>query len=237
MRTILTISRADFKLAFRDPIFKILYFFPFLAFIIIKWVLPAITSSYPEVEPYHPVILMWACMQSATMFGFIYGFLFLEEKEENVDQALRIAPVSTFALVSSRLAMGIMITLIVNYCLLHYGGIVNLDFWQEVLIAFQFSLLAPLMVLLLNVLAGNKIEGMAQMKVLNIILNLPALIYFLPFKAIHLTAIIPTYWSFRSIEAAIDGQDFGIFYLIGLIFYISALILLLKFYQRKALAQ
>jgi len=215
MNLIWTIGRQDFLMTFRDPVFKGLLIFPFIAFGLVRWLYPVLAAEFQSLQDYSQVILMWAMMQSATMFGFIYGFLMLEEKEEKIDYALGVLPLSNLNLLFYRLAFGSFISVLVNYMLLHYGLIIDLPWWQEILLAFQFSLIAPIMALFLSAFAGNKIEGLAQMKIVNLVLLIPALVYFFPFKLLQLTAIVPSYWFFRSLGAA-QSSDFYWIYLVGI---------------------
>ena len=210
MNHFLILSKNDFRITFRDPVFKGLLIFPFVAFGLVRFLLPWVVTQFPIVAQYGHVVLMWACMQTATMFGFIYGFLFLEEKDEQVDGVIRILPISTLRLLLSRLAMGYSISVFSNFLILRFGGITDLSPVLSLLLALQYSLIAPLLALWLGAMAGNKIEGMAQMKLGNLVLNIPILLYFLPYKALHASAFIPTYWSFRSLEMAIEGS--GLFW-------------------------
>jgi hypothetical protein len=229
MNRLLVLSLGDLRSTFRDPVFKILLFFPFMSFVLIRWGLPEILQRYPVVEPYREVILMWACLQSAIMFGFIYGFLFLEEKEENIWQVLRILPVSGLKLVFARLLIGLIISTLVNLCLIHFGKIIQISLAKEVLLSLQFSLAAPFIALLLGAFAQNRIEGLAQMKIINLLLMLPALIYFIPSAWVHLlTAFIPTYWSYRSLEMAQDDLPFMLYLATGFILYALAIFFLNK---------
>lgn len=215
MNHFLTLSKNDFRITFRDPAFKGLLIFPFVAFGLIRLLLPWVVVQFPVVAQYGHVVLMWACMQTATMFGFIYGFLFLEEKDEQVDGVIRILPISTLRLLVSRLAMGYSISVFANFLILQFGGVAELSPVFSLLLALQYSLIAPLLALWLAAMASNKIEGMAQMKLGNLGLNVPILLYFLPYEALHASAFIPTYWSFRSLEMAIEGSDLFWVFLLG----------------------
>ncbi|MGK7389109.1 MAG: hypothetical protein ACNS60_02110 [Candidatus Cyclobacteriaceae bacterium M2_1C_046] len=228
MKKALILSKSDFHSTFRDPLFKMLLFFPLLSFAIVRYVLPVIVSYYPPVGDYTEVILMWACIQSASMFGMIYGFLFLEEKEESLWQVLRVLPVATGELVFSRLFIGLVVSVFVNYLLIHFGNIIFIPFWKELILAIQFSLVAPLISLLLGVFAKNRIEGLAIIKIVNLLLIVPALIYFIPGDWMHLAAIIPTYWSYRSLELVNDLPDFLIFLSVGFFLYFAAIVFLQK---------
>lgn len=219
MKTLLLLSTQDLRTTFRDPVFKGLFFFPLLAFAMVKWGLPAAVEALPVMGDYLEPILMWACLQSAMMFGFIYGFLYLEEKEEGVDLALSVLPVPTFVILSSRLLVGFSFSVLVNWLLIHFGGIVKVEYWQEVLLALHFALAAPLMALYLRAFAGSRIEGMAQLKILNLIFYVPALVYFLPQQWLHAFAVIPTYWSFRSMDQANSNTGFWLAYGVGILVY------------------
>jgi hypothetical protein len=234
MKYLLSLSLNDLKCTFRDPVFKALLFFPFVSYGIIAWGLPAVIHRWPVVGEYAGVILMWACMQSSTMFGFIYGFLFLEEKEENVNQALRVVPVTGIMLVFSRLLIGMGISFLVSMILFHYGGVARLPWIQEILLSVLYSLSAPLITLLLAAFARNRIEGLAQMKMVNILLMLPGLIYFLPYNLLHLTALIPTYWNFRATEMAIlQSRSFLLYFSGGLLLQGGIIYLLNRKLERE----
>ncbi len=171
---------------------------------------------------------MWACLQSATMFGFIYGFIFLEEKEQNIWQVIRITPVGSLKIVFSRLLVGIIVSSLVNFCLLRFGNVVHFSIINEIILSVHFSLAAPLIAVALGAFAKNRIEGLAQMKIINLLLIVPALIYFLPSKWAHITAVIPTYWSNRALESANNTKDFVIFSSCGTLLYILAILLINK---------
>jgi ABC-type multidrug transport system permease subunit len=226
MNLLLTLSRYDLRSTFRDPIFKGLLLFPFVSFALVRWGLPLLVIRYPVMEPYRLVVLMWACMQAAIMFGFIYGFLFLEEKEEHIRQVIRVMPVSGSRLLAARLLTGVTISAAVAFVLLHWGGVARLPFYAEVLLSLQFSLVAPLLALSLGAFAANKIEGLAQMKIFNLLLILPGLIYFLPFRLLHLLALIPTYWSFRTLEHANHPGPFFTYFAAGSLVYMTFLFVL-----------
>ena len=143
---------------------------------------------------------MWACLQPAIMFGFIYGFIFLEEKEESIWKVIRILPVSGLKIVFSRLLIGMTVSIAAIFCMLHFGFIIHLPLIKEMIISVHFSLAVPLIAVSLGAFAKNRIEGLAQMKIINLLLIAPGLIYILPSDLAHISGLIPTYWTFRSLE-------------------------------------
>ncbi|MGB3849929.1 MAG: hypothetical protein WA958_08165 [Tunicatimonas sp.] len=233
MSRILTLSANDFRMVFRDPMLRIFLLMPLLVLAVVAWAVPALLATYPAARSYDYVILMLACMQTSTMFGFINGFVFLEEKDENVFAALRVMPVSAGMLVSVRMLLGFTIAGGVNIVLLSIAPWVEMTIIERILVAGQYALVAPLLALLVATFAQNKVEGLAQFKLYNFVLNLPVLIYFLPYKLLHGLAVIPTYWTFRSVEALRSGSDFLFYYGIGTLLYAVLLIGLVRWFERR----
>ena len=81
MSRFLVLSRNDFKMIFRDPMLKALIFAPAMVVLIAIFLVPLINERFPTSEAYNYIILMGAGVQAATMFGFITGFIFLEENK------------------------------------------------------------------------------------------------------------------------------------------------------------
>lgn len=199
MMYLLHLVRNDFRLAYRDPIMRLILAMPLMILLLIWFVAPLLLLRFPIISHYQHVLLMWACLQTPVMFGFINGFLFLEEKEHGVHQALQVLPVSAGDLLLNRNLLGMVSSFLLNLLLLLSSGLIVADLLPALLLALQYSLLGPTLSLLLLTFAQNKVQGMAQFKVYNLLAILPALVYFLPQWWAHLLAFIPTYWSFRSI--------------------------------------
>ena len=233
MSRLLTLTINDFRVVFRDPLLRIFLFLPLLIVAVVVWLVPIIFAAFPAIRDYDCVILMGACMQGSTMFGFINGFVFLEEKDENVFAALRVMPVTATVLLSVRMALGVTVAGLVNIAIISLTDWVIMAPFQTVLLAFQYALLAPLLTLLLATFAQNKVEGLAHFKVYSFLANLPILIYFLDHSALHALAVIPTYWSFRSVEAAQEESSFFLFCAIGTLYYLVGLGMLIRFFERR----
>lgn len=234
MKFLFTLIRHDFLSTFREPMFRAILVFPVFCFVLIRFGLPPLMEAYPVIEAYKHVIVMWACLQSATLFGFVYGFLVLEEKEENLLGVLRISPIKTAQLILARQSVGLAISTLINFSILQWGGILNLGFGVNFFIALQMALMAPFLMLLLANFTKNRIEGLAAMKIFNILLIAPALMYFLPYEALHALAIVPTYWSYRAIEWSYLEQLYWPISL-GFMYYGLCLALLNYRFQKKVL--
>ena len=104
-------------MVFRDPMLRLFLLMPLLVLAVVVWLVPLLFAAYPAARDYDYVILMLAGMQTSTMFGFINGFVFLEEKDEQVFSALRVMPVSAGMLVGVRMLLGFAVACLVNVVL------------------------------------------------------------------------------------------------------------------------
>lgn len=233
MNQLLTLSLNDFRRVFRDPMLRVVLFLPLLVIAFAVWVIPFIFSVYPEVKSYRYIILMAAGLQTATLFGFISGFTFLEEKDEQVFSALRVLPIAAHTLLGVRMLLGGSITLVTNVALFSLVDWVPMSPAQLFLTALQYALLVPVLTLALATFARNKVEGLAQFKVYNLVVMLPLLLYFLPLRPLHVLAVVPTYWTFRSIEAIHTGDHYYLFAGGGCIAYAVALVVLTRIFERN----
>jgi len=77
MRRILTYSRNDMKLIFRDPILYVMIFVPLIFIGLLRIGLPALSEVFPELEPYTKIILETFCLITAMFPAFIYSFFLL----------------------------------------------------------------------------------------------------------------------------------------------------------------
>jgi len=233
MKRFLRLSLNDFRMIFRDPMLKGLIGLPLLVILLAVFLVPYLNARFPAFEAYNHIVLMGAGGQAATMFGFIIGFIFLEEKDENVFVVLKTMPVSGRFFVSQRLALSIFIAFLYNCGLMFFSKLAPMNGIEKVLMALQFSLLAPILALAVAVFARNKVEGLAQFKIYNLFVNLPLLIYFLDFEGLHFLAVLPSYWSFQSIEMLKNDGPFWFYHIIGWVVYFIFIAVLVKRFESK----
>ena len=111
-----------------------------------------------------------------------------------------------------------------------FNGLQAIPLLAALLLAFQYSLLGPVLNLLLLAFAQNKVQGMAQFKIYNLLAILPVLVFFLSFWWVRVLYLIPTYWSYQSIALLAEG-NWILPLLIGYLVYalvIAGLLVLLR---------
>jgi len=104
MRRILTYSRNDIRLIFRDPILYIMLFVPLIFIGLLRIGLPALSEVFPELKSYTMIFLGTFCLIAAMFPAFIYSFIILDEKDQDVITVFRILPISSIEFLTLRLS-------------------------------------------------------------------------------------------------------------------------------------
>ncbi len=212
----------DLRHIVRDRMLFYFLFMPFLIILAVNYLVPLLIEEFPIVADYQLYIMMSASLQTSIMFGFVYAFIFLEEKDEQVLQAIRILPISTFYFIVYRMLFATMLSFVgafltMTLCGLAYPGIVNV-----VLLAILYAFNAPFMALFVAAFSENKVAGMAWFKIVNLVVLLPMLAFFLPVTK-YFFFLLPTYWIFKLYETGIQGGDIMFTFLVGFIVSFLAL--------------
>ena len=157
------------------------------------------------IQPWFPLSDAFVMAMTTVMFGMICAFLLLEERDEGVGIYYRITPAGGHAYLAARLGIPMLwafiTSLIVMGCFalaLHNIAVILI---AAVLALFQ----GVITCMLLAVVAGNKVEGLALAKIVNIMsLGIPAAWFIgAPYK--YLLGFLPSFWMgefiYRSTEA------------------------------------
>ncbi|MGB3618843.1 MAG: hypothetical protein WBA12_12050 [Catalinimonas sp.] len=233
MNRLLLLAANDFRMVFRDAMLRGFFLLPLLILVLVVWGVPPLLDAYPAVRDYKHVILMGACMQTVTMFGFITGFVFLEEKDQGVFAALRVLPVTAGTMLSVRLLLGTAVAWSIGTAIILLTGWLDLHAGAALLLSLPFALLTPLLTLLPATFARNKVEGLAHFKVWSFLCNLPLLVYFLDHPWLRVLAVIPTYWPYRAVAAAEAGESIYPSVGVGLLVLALGLGVMLRIFGRR----
>ncbi len=233
MNQLWTLVQGDFRQILRDQTLSTFLLIPVLLVVLVRIFIPLLTEQFPEIAPLHPYIMMGAAIQTATMFGFITSFIFLEEKDENVLQVIRILPIAPFYFVVYRLFFATIISFTGALLMILYSGIAYPGLMEGVLISIQYGLTAPFIILIVATFAKNKVEGMAYFKGVNLILMLPLLSFFFPVFWKYLFSIIPTFWTFSLYESSFKAGFTGWSFFGGLLIYLFYIALLFFQFRKR----
>jgi hypothetical protein len=223
----------DTRLIFRDPILYVMLFVPWLIIGILRFGLPPLTGYFPGLVPYMKVILGTFCIVISMFPAFIYSFVLLDEKDQDVLTVIRILPVSSIAFIVIRLILITFISYVYVVLTILITGLLDWSPFKTVLVSLPISLVAPVMTLFMAGMARNKIEGTTWMKGLNFIMFLPVLSYFIEGNYEYALGILPVYWIFKMFDPGFSVIPFRINFLFALVFHLTLLYAGIRIFRRK----
>lgn len=226
MKNLLLLSITDFKLIFRDSSLRIFLAMPLLIIAIVLIAVPALIEEYPIVQDYVSYILMGASLQTSTMFGFIYSMVLIHEKDIQVAKVYGILPVSKKGFIATRQVIPFVLSALVTFLLLQLQSYYVFKIEDVILFSLLCGLFAPLLTLSVTLLSKNKMIGMTWFKLMNLLVSVPLVGFFIPCCA-WAFAIIPTYWVFETLNRMALGEVILMPISIGLTCSIGLLYLLI----------
>lgn len=223
----------DFKNIFRDNILKILLFVPLLMIVILQLGLPHLLRAAPEVSEYKFLLVTGFCLVIASFPSFIISFIMLDEKDEGIFVIYKALPISALKFFTYRLGFILVFSWFFSFLLLLLQKVSGFSPWQLLLVSLLFSLLPPVLCLLTVTIARNKIEGMSLMKLLNFIIFIPMVAFFIDAPWKYFFEIIPVYWSYKVMETA--GQTGFAFSLIdGIMLHLIVIFITFRKFKNQA---
>lgn len=233
MKSLINILKTDLQLIFRD---KTLLFFaltPAFLILFISNFVPYICKIYPEIIPFQSYILIVASLQTSILYGFVSSFVILEEKDEQVIQAIRILPLSTEWFIIMRLLFSTCISFISAFLMIRLGGIENIHIPYALILSFMYALIAPIITLTVSTFAKNKVEGLALFKGVDLILLLPIVSFFLDDFWQFAFYIFPTFWVYSAFNNTINDTSSLLYFIIGIGYSSTLIVILTLFFKKK----
>jgi len=214
MRLALSLARNDLFNLRRDPLLIYLALVPWLMVLLVRLTVPGLTIWLRQIYdidlvPYYPLIVsFFFIMEIPMIIGVVMGLLLLDERDDGVLFALGVTPVSGLRFLRYRLWLMIGLSAVHVLVCAPLTGMVPPPAWPRLVpIAVLCSLFAPLLALILAVFAGNKLEGLALMKALGVLLVGPVAAYFIRSQWQLVLGVMPTYWWARAYWAMESGTE------------------------------
>ena len=234
MKKIIALSLNDIRNIFRE---QILYFMflvsPILMFLVARLGLPKAGVWYPVLVDYYPLLLLLLTLQVSSGIGFVIASIILDERDEGVLTGIRVMPMATNLFILYRILFSMLVTFLTTLVMLQGTGIIVVEWGSALLVAFLFSLIAPLVLLALPSFSQNKVEGLAFFKAFNLLLLLPAASFFISSKIAYLFALLPLYWTFHFFEAIHQGEPTGLWLGGAVAVHANWITILIRLFRRK----
>lgn len=244
------LGRNDIKLIGRDS-FLVMMLIVILAFALVTriglpWmngylaengILPNEAADFTLVDLYPMMIGYVAIYLGALLAGTIFGFMLLDEKDDNTITAILVTPVSLRQYVLYRISIATLIGFFGVMASFLIIGQALLPLWQMAWISAVAALAAPMSALFFATFAENKVQGFALTKIVGLAGITIIIGWFVAEPAQYLLGLFPPFWVAKSYWLALDGNGLWLVTLaIGLLMQIGVIGWLMRRFSKGAYA-
>ncbi|MFW6269826.1 MAG: ABC transporter permease [Bacillota bacterium] len=234
-----TFISSEIKNWLREPISRLLIFYPLVFGLIGLYLLPYIEENTGFVIAFYAdVIIATLALFMPLVFGALIGFSILEDRDDNVLSSVKVSPLGINKFFSFRLIMIYVVSTAACIFVILFSDIADLSLGQVIAISLLASLSAPLTGLFINSYATNKIEGFAVMKGFGAIIFFPIIaLFFFDSKELFF-AFAPGFFPAKALSAIIRGDEvlylnYNIYYFLGWVYGIITNIVFYKLFIKK----
>lgn len=237
MNRMFVLFRNDLKSITRDSNQLLFLTTPFLLLLFINGAMPYLCLKFEALEAFKDVTLMFGVVQTAILYGFVSAFALLDERDQNVLDAIRVLPVSSSYYLRYRMAFSFLVTWFGSCMILYFNVLVKVSVMDTLMLSLLFAMLAPLVTFTIAAFARNKVEGMAYFKGLDLLLLLPILAITMGGVWHYIVLLIPSYWAYRSFLACLsDTQPFHLqleLYAGAYIYFFLVIAVVVRLYKKR----
>ncbi len=231
-----TLMKNDLKNIFRDKMLVFSAIFAPIMFLVIGRILfPWITENYyPNLIFFYPAFFMLFVIFIPMIFGFVAGFLIMDERDENLLTVLRVMPISRSSYLFYRMFLLSILSFIFILLFPWLTGLIEVSFWDYLPIAVLFTVFTPVLGLIVNIIATNKIQAFALFKTVGGIFMLPVFALAVEGWLQYIFSPIPNFWTFISLDYLLEnGINNYLFITVGFVYHFVLLGVLFHLFNKK----
>jgi fluoroquinolone transport system permease protein len=203
-------GRNDLRGTYRDPLLVMLVIAPVIWTVGVAVFTPRVADMLAErydfdLVPYYPLVLTaFLLLTSIIIAGGLAAFLVLEEVDAGTLAALRVTPVPLSTFFGYRAGTVMAVTTVYVIATLSFSGILEPGLIPALLpIGMVAGLSAVVTLLLIVAVAGNKIQGIAMVRALGMLIaGLPCLPWFIDSAWNLAFGVLPPYWAAKAFWVA-----------------------------------
>jgi fluoroquinolone transport system permease protein len=239
---LLAFGRNDIRGTYRDPLLVMLVLAPVLWTTGVVLLTPMFTEMLADryqfdLVPYYPLVLTgFLLLTSIIIAGGLGAFLVLEEVDAGTLAALRVTPVPMSTFFGYRAATVVLVTTVYVVATLSFSGILEPGLVPALIpIGLLSGLSAVVCLLLIVVLANNKIQGLAMVRALGMLIaGLPALPWFIDSAWNLAFGVLPPYWAAKAFWVASAHGTWWPYLVVGAVYNLAIAWLLFRRFVAKA---
>jgi fluoroquinolone transport system permease protein len=229
MRAVAAFGRNDIRGTYRDPLLWMIVVAPVTWTAGVAIFTPMFTEMLSErydfdLVPYYPLVLTaFLLLTSIIITGAIAAFLVLDEMDAGTMTALRVTPVPLSTFFAYRAATVMVLTTVYVVATLSFSGILEPGLVPALIpIGLLSGLTAVVCLLLIVVVASNKIQGIAMVRALGMLMaGLPALPWFIDSAWNLAFGVLPPYWAAKAFFVASEHGTWWPYVVVGAVYNVA----------------
>lgn len=210
LRAVAALGRKDIRGTYRDPLLVMLVVAPVIWTSLVAILTPKFTETLSarydfDLVPYYPLVLTgFLLLTSIIVAGGLGAFLVLDEVEAGTMTALRVTPLPIATFFAYRAVTVMMVTTVYVVSTLTFSGILAPGLTGALVpIGMLAGLSAVVTLLAIVALAGNKIQGIAMVRALGMLIaGLPCVPWFIDSAWNMVFGVLPPYWAAKAFWVA-----------------------------------
>ena len=235
----LTFIISEIKKWIREPLTRVIIFYPLIFGLIGRYLLPYIEENTGFViEYYADVIIVALSLMMPMVFGALIGFSILEDRDDNVLPAIKVTPLGLEKFMLFRLTIIFLCSIAACIFVILFSDIANFKLTEVIAVSILASLSAPATGLFINAFAKNKIEGFAVMKGFGALIFFPIIALFLTDVKELFFVIAPGFFPAKAISTLIREESlflsYNQYYFLGWVYGIILNILTYKVFKSRS---
>ncbi len=223
-------GRNDLRGTFRDPLLVMLVVAPTIwtagTAVLVPRLTVTLTQRYGfDLVPYYPLVVTGLLLlTSIIVVGGLAAFLVLDEIDAGTLTALRVTPVTLRSFFGYRAATVVAITTVYVTVTIPATGLLPMALaWPLIPIGMVAGLSAVVTMLLIVSVARNKVQGIAMLRFLGLVIaGMPCLPWFVDSAWNLAFGVLPPYWAAKAFWVACEHGTWWPYLVAGVVFNVAA---------------
>jgi fluoroquinolone transport system permease protein len=224
-----TFGRNDIRGTYRDPLLVMIVIAPVIWATGVALLTPMFTEMLAQrydfdLVPYYPLVLTaFLLLTSIIIPGGLGAMLVLDELDAGTMSALRVTPVPLSTFFAYRAVTVMVVTAIYVVATMSFSGILEPGLVPALIpIGLLAGMSAVVTLLLIVAVASNKIQGIAMIRALGMLIaGLPCLPWFIDSAWNLAFGVLPPYWAAKAFWVASDHGTWWPYLLVGVIYNVA----------------
>jgi fluoroquinolone transport system permease protein len=235
-------GRNDIRGTYREPLLVMIVFAPVIWTTGVSILTPLFTEMLSErygfdLVPYYPLVLTaFLLLTSIIIVGGLAAMLVLDELDAGTLSALRVTPVPLAAFFAYRAGTVMVVTALYVVATMSFSGILEPGLFPALIpIGLLSGLSAVVTLLLIVAVASNKIQGIAMIRALGMLIaGLPCLPWFIDSAWNLAFGVLPPYWAAKAFWVASDHGVWWPYLVVGVVYNLITAWLLFRRFLAKS---